>query len=254
MLYEIAELNFAYGKKKVLRDLDFSLEKDEFVTIIGPNGSGKTTLLQILTGLLKDYTGEAYFNGIPLKKYRIKELSRKIAVIPQDIHIRFPFSCLEIVMMGRTPYKKRLKELSGEDLHIIYESMERTGVMQFADALITEISGGERQRVILARALAQTPQVLFLDEAFSAMDIFYNIKSLNILKSLVKEKKISVIAVMHDLNLADLYSDKIIALDQGRMVSWGTTEKVMKPDFINTLFKINVSKLGEKGLAVLPDL
>jgi len=157
-------------------------------------------------------------------------------------------------MMGRTPFKNRIKELSEKDLGIVYRCMEETDTLKFAESLITEVSGGERQRVIFAKALAQTPEVLFLDEAFSAMDICYSIKSLNRLKKLVDEKGITVVSIMHDLNMADIYSDTVLALNDGRIAQLGSTEKVMHPAFINSLFKINVKKIGNRGLAVLPQL
>lgn len=251
-MLNIKNLSFAYGKHKVLYNINFSVKKGYFLTIIGPNGSGKTTLLNLLTGHLQPSEGQIYLDNKKLNNYKIEELSKKIALVSQDVQVRFPFTCLEVVMMGRKPFRKGLQQMSREDMDIVYEAMKITDSLKFAEKSITELSGGERQRVILARALAQTPQILFLDEAFSAMDICYSIKSLNILKNLVAQKNITVISVMHDLNMADTYSDMILALQDGKLAQWGTAEEVMQPHIIKDLFNIHVKKIGTRGLAVLP--
>lgn len=253
-MYEIKQLNCFYDKKKVLYDIAFSVKPGEFLTILGPNGSGKTTLLKVMTGFLQPTSGTVKLEGRSLNELSPGELARKIAFVSQDVRIKFPFTCLEVVMMGRNPFQGRSKKMDKEDLAIVHEAMETTETLKFADSLITEISMGEKQRVILARALAQTPEILFLDEAFSAMDVCYSIKSLNLLKKLVKEKNMTIVSVMHDLNMADTYSDTVLALNSGKIMKWGTAENVMVPSFIHSLFKIKVKKIGERGLAVLPQL
>lgn len=254
MIYEIKGLNFSYDKKKILHDINFSINKGDFLALIGPNGSGKTTLLKTLTGYLKPQLGNVRFQGKDIEKYNKQELARKIAVVPQDVQTRFPFSCLEVVLMGRNPYKNRMQSYSEEDYEIVYKCMEETDTLKFVDHPITEVSVGERQRVILARAFAQTPKVIFLDEAFSAMDVHYCIQALNLLKKKVDKEGLAVISIMHDLNMADTYSDTVVALKEGKLVQWGSVEQVMEPSFIHSLFKINVKKVGNRGLAVLPNL
>lgn len=251
-MLDVRNLSFAYGQHKVLHNINFSLKKGYFLTIIGPNGSGKTTLLNLLARHLTPGAGQIYLNNKELNTYKIEELSQKIALVSQNVQIRFPFTCLEVVMMGRKPFKNGFHQMNGEDMDIVYSAMELTGTLRFAEKSITELSGGESQRVILARALAQTPEVLFLDEAFSDMDIHYCIKSLNTLKELVAQKNITVISVMHDLNMADIYSDKVLALQKGKLAKWGNAEDVMQPHIIKELFDIHVKKIGTRGLAVLP--
>lgn len=253
-MFLVKNLNFAYGTKKILQGINFSIRCGSFFAIIGPNGSGKTTLLNLLSGHLQPVAGEIFFQDKALKSYSIQELGRKIAIVPQDIGIKFPFTCLEVVMMGRTPFKNRMKDLSREDMDIVYRCMEATDTLSFAGSLITEVSGGERQRIILAKALAQTPEVLFLDEAFSSMDIHYSVKALNLLKDLVEQDGLTVVSIMHDLNMADSFSDITLALDQGKLVQCGRTSEIIDPAFIHSLFKINVVKTGARGLAVLPEL
>lgn len=251
-MLKVKNLSFAYDQNRVLCNINFSIKKGCFHTIIGPNGSGKTTLLNLLTGHLNPSTGQIYLNGKELNKYRIEELSQKIALVSQNVQIRFPFTCLEVVMMGRKPFKKGF-QINCEDVNIVYNAMELTDTLRFAEKPITQLSGGERQRVILARALAQTPEVLFLDEAFSDMDMCYSIKSLNILKELVAQKSITIISVMHDLNMVDIYSDMVLALKNGKLFQWGNVKEVMQPHIIKELFNIHVKKVGTRGLAVLPN-
>jgi len=253
-MFKVQKLNFAYGSRKILDDINIDIQRGSFTTIIGPNGAGKTTFLNLLTGNFENYDGKILFADKPLKGYSLEERARKIAIISQDATISFPFNCLEIVMMGRNPFKNRLTRLGKKDMNIVYTCMEATDTLGLAESLITEVSGGERQRVMFARALAQTPDVLFLDEAFSNMDVYYSIKLANLLKESVNQQGITVISIMHDLNMANAFSDSIIALRQGSLIKWGETEDVIKPAFIHSLFKVNIVKMGNEGLAIQPYL
>ncbi len=249
-LFRVTNLSFSYDHKKVLSDINFSLSKGNFVSIIGPNGSGKTTLLNLLMRFLFPLKGEIFFKDKLLTAYKPREMAQEIAYVPQDSNIRFPFTCLEVVLTGRTPYQHRMRKPSDEDLQIVLRCMEETDTLKLAESLITEISGGERQRIVLAKALAQTPEVYFLDEAFSAMDIHYRIDCLSLLKKLVIEKQATVVAVMHDINMADNYSDQVLALHEGKLLNWGAREKVMQPDFLKTLFKVEVERYHQRGLLI----
>jgi iron complex transport system ATP-binding protein len=251
-MYRIQELSFSYGERLILDGIDLSIRSGRFTTIIGPNGAGKTTLMQQLSGYLKPYRGELLYGERPLHDYGLKECGRKIASVPQEVTFRFPFSCLEVVLLGRMPWLGRLDKPSSEDMEIVRHWMERTDTSSFAEKLITELSGGEKQRVVLAKALVQTSEVLLLDEAFSAMDIHFGLGLLNMVRSLMEHKEMTVVATMHDLNMASLFSDDVIALDGGRVVHRGTAEEVMRPDFIHSLFHIRVRRVGKRGLVVLP--
>ncbi|MBM7854771.1 iron complex transport system ATP-binding protein [Desulfohalotomaculum tongense] len=250
----LKNVGFQYGNRKILKNISLSVQKGSFYGVIGPNGAGKTTLMNIITGLRSDFTGRVYIKNKSITEYKIKELARQISVVPQQMDIRFPYTCLEIVMMGRTPYKSRLRALSRRDMGIVRRCMEMTDTIRFADCLITELSGGEKQRVILAKALAQQPEVLFLDEAFSHMDIYYSVKCLNVLKQLVDEDGLTVVCIMHDLNLVSSFCSEVVMLQNGEVVRQGRTETVMKPELIHGTFKIKVAKAGNSGLAVLPEL
>lgn len=253
-MYKIEKLSFSYDNKEILNDVSFFMESGKLTTIIGPNGSGKTTLLSLITGQFNKYNGKIYFQNKLLKDYSIKALSQKIALVSQNVEIRFPFTCLEVVMMGRNPFKSRMKHLSKRDMEIVFKCMEMTETIKFSETSITDLSGGERQRVMLAKALAQTPEVLFLDEAFSNMDIQYTIQFLNLLKDQIKEEKLTVVSIMHDLNLTHMFSDRIVALKNGKIEKYGNTQEVMTQETIKDLFGVKIRKTEENGLVILPNL
>jgi len=253
-MFTLHDVGFQYGSKRVLTNIGFAVEPGEFYGIIGPNGSGKTTLLNIMLGYLKASAGKVEFKQRDITEYRIEDMARYVAVVPQNVEIKFPYTCLEVVMMGRMPFKNRLRDLSPGDMDFIYRCMELTDTLAFADCLITEVSGGEKQRVIFAKALAQSPQVLFLDEAFSNMDIFYSVKLLKLLKEMVAKEGLTVISIMHDLNLVKAFCNSVIMLGKGGLIDFGKADVVMEPEKIFQLFKIRVAEAGKNGLAVLPEL
>jgi iron complex transport system ATP-binding protein len=192
------------------------------------------------------------FLGRSVDRYAIEHLAKFFAIINQGASIKFPFTCLEIVMMGRHPFTKRMQRLSRADMDIVYESMHLTDTLKFAENLIPEISGGEFQRVMFARALAQKPKVLFLDEAFSGMDMSHRIRSLKLIKNLVEKEQLTVIAIMHDLNLAYSFSDEVIVLSKGKIQGHNAPKTLMTESFINTVFDVNVYHVEDKGLIVIP--
>ena len=251
-VFDVNNLCFRYGAKSVLHNISFTLQQGKFISIIGPNGSGKTTLLNVLTGALQKHRGEVLFLGRSIESYRIEQLARYFAAINQGLSIKFPFTCLEIVMMGRHPHARRMQALTRVDMEIVYKAMEKTDTLAFAETLITEVSGGEFQRVVFARALAQKPQVLFLDEAFSGMDISHHIYSLKLIKELVKQEDLTVIAIMHDLNLAYTFSDAVIVLKGGEVQGYDTPENLLTTSFIKAVFNVNVHHIEDKGLIVIP--
>lgn len=253
-MIKIENASFNYAAKQVLKNISLSVRPGSFCGIVGPNGSGKTTLLNIITGQLKAATGNIIMRGRDIGSYRIEELARHIAVVPQNMDIRFPYTCFEIVGMGRTPFKTRLKGLTGEDLNIIENAMRLTDTIDFAGRLVTELSGGERQRVLFAKALAQQPEILFLDESFSNMDIYYSIKCLNLLRELCTKQGLTVVSIIHDLNLVSAFCSDAIVLAAGSLVKSGSAPAVLTPELIWEIFHIKVVRAGETGLAVLSDL
>ncbi|SHK40488.1 ABC transporter ATP-binding protein [Tepidibacter formicigenes] len=250
-MFKVRNVSFSYKDKVILDDINFSIEKGKFLSIIGPNGSGKTTLLNLLTGYLEKKSGSIEFLDKEIRNYSVEELSKNFAIISQNEDIKFPFTCLEIVMMGRNPFRERMKKLSEKDLDIVYKAMKITDTLKFSDSLITQISGGEFQRVILARALTQKPNILFLDEAFSAMDISQRIKALKIIKNLVIKEELTVVSIIHDLNLAYMFSDEVCVLKEGKLVALGSPNNIMTTEFINEVFDINVDRIENKGFLIM---
>lgn len=249
-MFEIENLNFSYGEKKILHDVSFELKEGSFISIIGPNGSGKTTLINLINGINIAYVGNIKYLNKNLLEYSVEEKAKNFSIISQKSGIDFPFTCMEIVMMGRNPYKNRLNSLSEKDLKIVVDVMKKTDTFKFANSLITEISGGELQRIILARALAQNPGVLFLDEAFSAMDISYKVNAIKLIKRLVKEEGLTVVSVMHDINIAYNFSDEVCVLKEGKLQGFGKPQDFITESFIYNVFDIEVEKIGNKGFFV----
>ncbi|SCM82716.1 ABC-type cobalamin/Fe3+-siderophores transport system ATPase component [uncultured Sporomusa sp.] len=253
-MIKVENVSFKYAAKQVLQDISFNIRPGSFNGIVGPNGSGKTTLLNIITGQLTAAAGRISLRGRDIGSYRIEELARHIAVVPQNMDIRFPYTCLEIVGMGRTPFKTRLQGLTGGDLAIIENAMRLTDTLDFAGRLVTELSGGERQRVLFAKALAQQPELLFLDESFSNMDIYYSIKCLNLLRELCVKQGLTVVSIIHDLNLVSAFCSDAVVLAGGSLITHGPAPAVLTPELIKEIFRIRVVRAGETGLAVLSDI
>lgn len=251
-MYRVENANFSIGKKKILSNIEFTIKGNEIFTIIGPNGSGKTTLFRLLTGLYSLNSGDIYIDGEDIKSMNPVNLSRKIAVISQNVNIQFPFTCFEIVMMGRNPQINSFGKPKSKDYECAFEAMEKTGTLEYKDRLITELSGGEKQRIMLARAIAQGANYIFLDEAFSEMDIHYAIESMKLLKRLVDEENITIVNIVHDINMAYHFSDRVLLLKSGEVYGIGTKDEIMKNDKISDLFNIRVESIKDKGMLIIP--
>jgi iron complex transport system ATP-binding protein len=240
ILLDCDRVSFAYGAIQALSELSFSVMKGEILGLLGPNGSGKSTAVRILSRVLVPRSGCVRLDGKDLARYRREELARQIAVVPQETRIELPFSALEVVLMGRSPHLGRLSFERTEDLQIAYRAMEQTGVRDLAAREIHGLSGGERQRVILARAVAQEPRVLVLDEPTAFLDIKHQVEVYDLVKTLSRQAGLTVIAVLHDLNLAALYCDRIALLKAGRLFCLGVPEEVLTYATIKTVYETEV--------------
>jgi len=245
MSFELNHISFNYAERKVIDDISLALVPGKFYGIIGPNGSGKTTLLDLLARHKLPDEGNISYQGKTLSSFSKKELSKKIALVPQNFYINFPFTVKEIVMMGRYPHIPRFAAPSSDDLNILQNVMQLTEISKFSDRYITELSGGERQRVIFARALAQDTPVLILDEATSNLDINFSINLLNIAAQRVKTNGNTVVAVMQDINLAAGYCDYLIFMSGGKIAAHGDTQIVLNPDTLRTVFNIEAKVYHE---------
>lgn len=235
---KVENLNFSYGEKIILKDINLSFTKGNFYSVIGPNGSGKSTFIKNISKILSPRASSVFIDDIDISSISNKKLAQKMAVIPQDIKIEYDFTVFDVVMMGRSPYKRRFEDFNVEDEKVVEKYMKATNTWYLKDKLITELSGGENQRVIAARALTQETDIILLDEPTSHLDIQYQIEFLKIFKSLKMDKVI--IAVLHDLNLASTFSDEIILINKGEVVSKGTPWQVINKENIKNVYNLTV--------------
>ncbi len=237
-IIEVKNLSFAYGRQVVLKDLSFEINQGIFLTIAGPNGAGKTTLLNLLCKLLKPNTGTIKIGAEDIASYSTRKLARKIAVVRQEFVPVFDFSVEETVSMARTPYLGTFGFESHADRMLVREALQLTDTERFADRPIGHLSGGERQRVFIARALAQDTPILLLDEPTSFLDIKHQVDIYDLLKSAQLEKGKTIIAVTHDLNLANQYCDDALLLDCDSSYAIGKTTEVFSADRIEKAFAV----------------
>lgn len=227
-------LKMAFGNKQVLKGIDFSLKDKEFVGIIGPNGSGKSTFLKCLYRVQKPTSGKISFNGRLLDELSYRESALQLAVVAQHNNYSFDFSVLEVVLMGRAPHKKMLERDNADDYIIAHKALSVVGLAGFEKRSFSSLSGGEQQRVILARALTQQTESLVLDEPTNHLDIKYQLQIMDIVKSL----NLTVVAAMHDLNIAAMYCDRLVAIKNGQVVGIGTPRDLLQESFIYDTYDI----------------
>jgi iron complex transport system ATP-binding protein len=236
----IEGLSFAYGDRPALSDIDLTVKSGEIVGLIGPNGSGKSTLIKLLSGALDGYSGKATVAGLDVAASAVRELARSVAVVPQEPRFAFPFSVMEIVLMGRHPHLAGLAFESPNDVELAREALERCGAAEFAGRPIQELSAGERQRVVFARALTQQPSVLLLDEPASFLDIRHQVELYDLVRVQAREAGVAVLSVLHDLNLAAEYCDRIVLLREGRVMAAGPTDEVFSYANLKAAFETEV--------------
>lgn len=235
----VKDICFSYREKPVLENIDLEVRKGEIIGILGPNGCGKTTLLKLLNRNLHPRSGRILMEGKDLEDLSKRRIARHIAVVPQSNEIRFAFSVRDIVSMGRMPFLDRFQGESSEDMRIVEEAMEKTNIADFADRLINTMSGGERQRVIIARALAQRPEVILLDEPTLHLDINHQFEVLDLVKRLSEEEGLTVIIVSHDLPMVVKYCDRMVLIHDHRVHALGTPEEVLTTENMRTVFNID---------------
>lgn len=224
---EAENLSFAYGRRGVLEEVSLVAEPGELVGLIGPNGSGKSTLLRILAGLERGYRGSARLGGVEVRERAPRDIARSLAYLEQESRLAMPFRALEIVLLGRHPHLRGLAFEAERDREIARRALERVGAGDLAERNILNLSAGERQRVLFAMALAQEPRALLLDEAGSFLDIRHLVGMYDLVRELAREDGVAVIAVLHDLNLAAEYCDRLVLLDGGRVAASGATSEVL---------------------------
>lgn len=232
-------VNYAYNKEKpVLRGIDAEFSSGRLTGLLGPNGSGKTTLLRLLTGGIKPDQGEILLNGASIATLRPRELARKMALVPQRAEIAFDYTALDVVLMGRQPFLSRFQRESEADIELARQAMRRFDVLPLSERRASELSGGEWQRVCLARAICQGAGVLLLDEPVSSLDIRHQIDTLRLLNRLAREEGVCCVCVLHDLNLAAHFCDELYVLHAGSVYAAGSPEKILTASLAEKVYGI----------------
>lgn len=243
MKIETTELLARLGGADILRGVTLEADRNEMIGVIGPNGSGKSTLLKCIYRVLQPSGGAVLIDGKPLKEYSTRESAKRIAVLAQHNYYNFDFTVLEVVLMGRSPHKKALERDNAEDYRIVRDALKLVGMESFAERSFSTLSGGEQQRVILARALAQETPCLILDEPTNHMDVKYQLQLMEIVKGLDR----TVLAAVHDLNIAALYFDRLYVMQAGVVVASGTPEEVLTPELIRDVYEVEAEVFRDKN-------
>jgi iron complex transport system ATP-binding protein len=237
----VRNLSFSYNRKfSFLEHISINIGENERIGILGPNGSGKTTLIKILSGVLRNYKGNVFVNGVDLKKYSYKDLSKIIAVVPQNFSIALDYKVEDIILMGRYPYTSFIGGFKREDYDTLEKIIDEMDLKKIRNKNFSEISGGEAQRVIVAKALAQTPKILILDEFAAHLDLNHKKNLMDTINSI---KDITLIGVYHDINLCAEMVDRIYFMKNGEIVSSGPTNKMMDKNVIEKVYDTKVNLL-----------
>ncbi|MCE9537069.1 MAG: ABC transporter ATP-binding protein [Nitrospirae bacterium] len=249
---EVLGLSFQYrtseGRVRMwtLDHLSFHVDTGEILGIVGPNGSGKTSLLKVLSGLVPAGEGDVRLGGLSLRKRSQTDIARVVAVVPQEYAQVFPFTVAETVLMGRFPHRTTrwwslgIGDETAKDLSCAHQAMVDTDVLSLADRLVSDLSGGERQRVMIARALAQEPKILLLDEPTAFLDINHQIEICSLIARLKTERRLTVVLVSHDLNVASQYCDRVLMLKDGALCRIGSPEETIRPDVLRMVYGCDV--------------
>jgi iron complex transport system ATP-binding protein len=237
---ETRAVGFRYGAETALEDVSLGVEPGEVVGLLGPNGSGKSTLIKVLSGILSPYQGSARVDGAEIRTARRRDLASKLAVVPQETSFAFPFTVLQTVLMGRHPHLAGLAFETQQDVDLARAALDRCGALHLEGRTIQELSSGERQRVVFARALAQEPRALLLDEPASFLDIRHQTELYDLVRELAVKDGAAVLTVLHDLNLAAEYCDRIYLLRRGRVAAAGKTDEVFTYANLTAVFETEV--------------
>ncbi|MDD4223525.1 MAG: ABC transporter ATP-binding protein [Candidatus Cloacimonetes bacterium] len=242
-MIEINKLSCAYDAQMVLRDLDLSLAADEFTVLVGPNGAGKSTLVYALLGFLPALKGEIRLFGKPLASYKRSELARLIAFVPQESVFQFDYPVRDIVLMGRYPYLGLMQSWLPADLEAVDSVLEQLQLSELAGRFYSQLSGGEKQRVLIARALAQATPYVFLDETLSQLDINHQVEIVALLRGIVRSSGKGILLISHNLNLGANFSDRMVFLAEGKVLGSGTPEEMMRPALLRELFGMELQTM-----------
>ena len=236
---ELQNICLAYGGKVVVKDITFQLMPGEMVGLIGPNGSGKSTIIKAISRVISPYSGKILLDGKEISRIPRRDLARLLGVVPQMPLLPSAFTAFEIVLMGRNPHLGLLQYEGEKELAVTWQAMKMTATQSLAERRVGELSGGEIQRLIVARVLTQEPKSILLDEPTANLDIRHQVEILDLIKSLCLENNLTVLAALHDLNLASQYCDRLILINNGRIHAQGTPEEVINSQNIKEVYGTN---------------
>jgi iron complex transport system ATP-binding protein len=234
-------VSFAFGESVALADVSVALGAGEVLAVVGPNGSGKSTLLRVLAGLARPSAGGIRLDGEPLAALGRRAIARRLALVPQEPRVDHPFTVLEVTLMGRAPHQRGLGLPSARDVEVATQALGRVDARGLAGRPIDRLSGGERQRVFLARALAQEPDVLLLDEPTTHLDVRHQLDTHALLRRLCRERGLACVTVVHDLNLAMAYCDRVVVLAAGRVAAAGAPAETLTAACVAEVFGVAVT-------------
>jgi iron complex transport system ATP-binding protein len=251
----VQHLDAAYGARQVLFDINLAVHPGEVAALIGPNGAGKSTLIRAISGIIPIQTGSVMINGFNMLKMQPQDRAKLLAVIPQARNLPQAFTVREVVKMGRTPFISWLGNLTKNDEDLVESAMERTSTLELAERPIGELSGGEQQRVLIARAIAQQPKVMLLDEPTTHLDVSYQLGLMELIARLASEDHIAILMAIHDLNLVARFADKVFLLVAGTMQAAGLPDAVLKVDTLSSAYQIpmSVHRLGSDKVFIYPE-
>ena len=234
------QVTFSYSNGAVLRNVDLCVQKGEMVGLIGPNGAGKTTLIRLLSGILDARQGDIQLDGIDTRRLKRRAIAREVAVVPQQFDVPFAYKVEDVVMLGRTPFMKPWRDFSERDKDVVLQTMDAVGIGCLSARCFSDLSGGEQQKVVLAMALAQETGLLLLDEPTAHLDISHQVEILELLTGINRKKGLTILAAMHDLNLASAYFRRLVLLKDGAVVADGSPERVLTSAVIGSAYSIPV--------------
>ncbi len=239
-MIEISNLKYSYSEKPVLDNISFTVSSNDFVGLIGPNGAGKSTLIKCLCSYIKNYQGNICFHNNPLSDYSDIERARQVSVVVQQPHFEFDFTVRDAVLMGKYPYLDFWQNYTNEQIVQTENILKELNINHLSDRYLSELSGGEFQLIMIARALNQDTDILLFDEPASHLDIHHQIRIFSLLQKQNKEQNKTILAVSHNINLAAEFCNKILILDEGRIIAYGKTEDVLKKEELKKVFQVPI--------------
>lgn len=251
-MIKVEGLTVKYDKKTIINNMSLEIEKSKITTIVGPNGCGKSTLFKAMTKTKKIAEGKIYYDEDDIFKMSSKVFAKKVAILPQNPIIPMDITVRELVEYGRYPHLGWTNRLKNRDLEVINWAMDKTRISHLKNRKISTMSGGERQRAFIAMALSQEPKILFLDEPTTYLDICHQFEILELIKELNQDTDITVIMILHDLNQASRYSEKMIVMNKGGIYKSGVPEEIMNEETLRRVFKLEVDIIERESRYFIP--